>query len=231
MNTRWIRRVLLIVPIIALFLLPILTAQAGTNVLLETFNDNKMDTKLWQTFSIGSGPTIAERNRRLEITLPADCSGDPFFIAYQSRFKMQGNFDIYVDYHLLTWPEHSGVRVGLGSNLSDPPDAVVERTGHGVSDVADGEEVYLIHTTDSLLGYIQTTDRSGKLRLYRNGDLVRAYYYDRAARGWKVIATTNVTTEDVPILLAAWSHDWAFADQNTMVAFDNFTIRLGKMVK
>ncbi len=153
------------------------------SIISDDFNDNTINPLLWKSFIIGYGPTIAETNQRLEINIASYSADDPslgaFFAGYSSVCNIRGDFDIQVDYNLLTWPYANGVRVGLGAirnNVGNPPPdtfGTVERTSFGYSNDFPGypREVYLTDFSDGWI-VTETTDQSGKLRLMRSGNIL-----------------------------------------------------------
>src|SRR5437867_393490 len=81
--------------------------------LLDDFNDNRTNAGLWRPRIEGVGPTVAEANRRVEMSLPPGSSGELFRADYCSVCALHGDFDIQVDYRLLEWPTTNGARAGL----------------------------------------------------------------------------------------------------------------------
>jgi len=106
--------ILLFIPAVSLSQTVDSGTEAAFSVTKDDFNDNKINSSLWKSYTVGSGPTVAERNKRLEITFPANSSGDLFGAGYTTVCTLTGDFDIQVDYSLLTWPKENGVRVGMG---------------------------------------------------------------------------------------------------------------------
>lgn len=211
-------------------------AQAA--VISDDFNDNAMNSGMWTAYVIGIGPTMAETNGQLEITIPATASDEPtrgaFSAGYSSICRLRGDFDIQVDYRLLTWPYGNGVRVGLTSDLG-----ATERVsfGNSLSDFPGyPREVYLTDFTLAAgYNYVAVTpasfdQTSGKLRLARTGTTVTGYYSLPGGQ-WISIGSFNgaQVSSDVRFNLHAWSHNYAFADQNVKVAFDNFVANQGQL--
>ncbi|MEK7408262.1 MAG: hypothetical protein AAB225_24590 [Acidobacteriota bacterium] len=73
-----------------------------------------------------------------------------------------------------------------------------------------------------------TSDLAGKLRLVRSGTLLSGYYWSPG--GWVLIHTSTATTADLRFNLGTWSHDWAFADSDAQVAFDNVMLNQGQLI-
>jgi len=149
---------------------------------------------------------------------------------------LRGDFDIQVDFSLLDWPSveqlgtGNGVRMGLavgeGENWWS-----VQREGYG-SLTFDfpgyPREVYACDFAGSVQGITPTDDMSGKLRLVRSGNTLTGYYFSLGS--WVIVASGWVTTGDVSFTPTAWSHDYAFMDNNVLLAFDNFIVNSGLLI-
>jgi hypothetical protein len=200
--------------------------QAHAQVFLEDFNDNSIDLDLWTVDLFGSGPLLAEVNQQLQIEFPGSSSGVAFGGGLVSNFLLRGDFDVQVDYRLLTWPFSNGVRLALATE----DEYGVERTSFGSQ--ADyphlPREVYLTHFLDGATGFAATSDVTGTLRLVRIGATESGYYY--SSGDWVLIHTGPGPTADVAIQVHAWSHDYAFMDQDVLAAWDNLVVNWGELV-
>ncbi|MDO8412812.1 MAG: hypothetical protein Q7S51_03360, partial [Gallionellaceae bacterium] len=176
-----------------------------------------------------TGPSISETNQRLEISIPATSLDDPtnpgFSAGYSSICSLRGDYDIQVDYDLLSWPTANGVRISISTG-SGP----IERTSFGseIDFYGAPREVYLTHFSDGVQGVIPTGDLSGKLRLVRTNGTITGYYY--ASGNWIMVNSTQTTTNDVGIGLHAWSHNYAFTNQDVKLAFDNLVLNQGELI-
>jgi len=200
-------------------------SRAGIDVVFnDDFNDNSLSS-FWTSTNFGSGPTISETNQRLQIFFPSNASDDSFGAGYNSNCLLRRDFDVQVDYNLMTWPSENGIRVGLLANWVD----TVERVSFGEFDFpGEPREAYLTSFAD---GYhiIPAIDNSGQLRIIRSGNTMYGYYSNYS--GWTLISSGPALTSgtDVQITIAAWSHDYVFADQVAMIVFDNFIINSGEL--
>ena len=196
----------------------------------DDFNDNVTNTTLWNILEYG-GPYVNETNQRLEITIPPDSSGDTFSAGYASKCALRGDFDVCVDYHLLTWPENSGVRAGLWIERS-PSTYTVERVSYSSSDYFDQGDHYTTNFADSILLSV-TDDTDGRIRLVRTGTTFKGYYFDEISHDWVLLQSIQgnvMSSRDVTFMMKAWSHDYAFGDELVKVAFDNFVINKGEVI-
>ncbi|MBI3464477.1 MAG: cadherin-like domain-containing protein, partial [Planctomycetes bacterium] len=197
-------------------------------ILFDNFDENSKDTSSWDSFVVGFGPTVIVTNQRLEFTHLAnsadDSAGGVFQAAYTSVCQLAGDFDIEVDFQLLAWPSANGVRVGL---LTDGN--AVERISFASGEFSgQPREAYLTHFADGVAGITATSQLSGKLRQVRLGTTLSAYYF--IAGGWVPIHSAATTSANVHFTLASWSHDYAFADQEVKIAFDNFAVNSGQLI-
>ncbi|MCX6030070.1 MAG: hypothetical protein NT169_12340 [Chloroflexi bacterium] len=209
-------------------------------VYVDDFNDDTQSSA-WAALRMGQGADLQEANQQLEVRFAADATEDPNTGAmaggYVSRCRLNGDFDIRVDYSLPVWPAQNGVRVGL--SVGPRPSVeyagyAVERVSFGLrSDVLNwqGREAYIAdfadHTWNNIPG-IDTAHLSGTLRLVKQAGILRGYYRDAAA--WTLLHEAAVPGNDMTIWLSAWGHDGAFARQPVLVAFDNFTVASGQLV-
>ncbi|HET6457171.1 MAG TPA: PEP-CTERM sorting domain-containing protein, partial [Armatimonadota bacterium] len=135
----------------------------------------------------------------------------------------RGDFDVRVDYQLLTWPAGNEVRLGMMMFGDTIGYANMVRC-------SSTEELYIADFYGAPLPSprVTTTDMSGKLRLTRQGTTIIGYYYQSGA--WVSLYSKVVTNADLGVSLRAWSHDTIFPDKEAKVAFDNFQILQGSLV-
>jgi hypothetical protein len=209
-------------------LLPaLLLAAAVPAIHAATVYDN-FNHPQWTVSRAGIGPVVHESNERLELVFPASSRVAPgesqFQAGYASTCLLHGDFDVRVKYSLPRFPPANGVRVGL----TFAPRFAVERISFGSSDVGPPGEYYLFHGNS--ITYTPTSDRWGRLRAVRQNGLISAYYFDSSSKSWQFIGSSAIPTEDIQFWIGIWSHDWAFADKFTKVAFDNLVVSAGTLV-
>lgn len=205
-------------------------APASAAVLSDDFNDGLPSPGLWAFAGTRTGPTVQEREGRLEFTLPATSFGAAFFASAETRPLFRGDLDVQVDFQLLQHPPHNGVRMGIVIHRDGHPFASVQRTSLGEGEpLGEPREAYILDTGTSL-GRQASAESTGKLRLTRVGNTLTGYFWDAANTEWVPFATGTTTEEDLRFGLSAWSHDEVFADQDVRVAFDNFQVNQGQIV-
>jgi hypothetical protein len=215
--------------------------QAQLTSLADNFNGNTINSSLWNTAQVGTGPSVNAVNQRIEVSFPTNSTNDPslgiFGAGLSSRCIVEGDFDAQVDFRLANWTFSNGVRVGLAStpeaffasafSNTNPPFAV-ERISFGnpINDFPGlPREAYLTHFLDGVQGVTPTSDLSGSLRLTRTGGLETGYYM--SSGNWVMIHTGPSITQEIHLNIVAWSHDYAFEHRFVKVAFDNFTLNRG----
>lgn len=206
----------------------LLGSEASAQVFREDFNDNHIDPELWTVQMYGSGPELAETNQELEIFFPSASSGGDFGFILRSTWLLRGDFDVQVDFRLLTWPYRNGIRMAMGiyeNGLYHYPGA--ERVSFGQNDYYEGWEVYLTDFADGVHGITQTNHTTGTLRLVRTGDLQTAFY--SSAGQWVSIHTGPAPTGDVPFKVSAFSA-YQFTHQNVLAAWDDFVVNRGEII-
>ncbi len=230
---------------VALIMICLLTALSGTAVAAPpTIEDDKFDgtspnTYLWTPRTIGTGPSWAQTNRRLEITIPAASVNDPVIPSVQAGYwfnlPIPGDFDARVGFSLLTWPTGNGVRVGFGSSKGG-----VERASYHSAEQAvlglSGAEQYSADFVPSGASTYQSLiafDTTGKLRLTRtnsaSGNPTLTAYMMDASGAWIPYGsfTGPGAAGMFDFSISAWSHTTgSFGFMDTQIAFDDFWIKI-----
>ncbi len=196
----------------------------------DDFDDNVCNSTLWEIIEYG-GPYVNETGQQLEITIPSDSSADTFYAGIAGRYALRGDFDIQVDYRLLTWPPDSGVRAGLWIERS-PTTFTIERVMYSSWDYFTPGDHYTTNFEGSIL-LSATNDTEGKLRLVRTGTAIEGYCFDESSADWVLLQSvpeSALSTRDVTFRIRAWGHDYSFGDELVQVAFDNVVINKGELV-
>jgi hypothetical protein len=206
----------------------LLGTQASAEVFREDFNDNYIEPALWTVQMYGSGPELDEINQELEIFFPSTSSGGDFGFILRSVWLLRGDFDVQVDFRLLTWPYRNGIRMAMGiyeNGLYHYPG--VERISFGQNDYYEGWEVYLTDFADGVHGITQTDQMTGTLRLVRTGAMQTGYFL--SAGQWVVIHTGPAPIGDVPFKVSAFSA-YQFTQQDVLAAWDDIVVNSGEII-
>jgi murein DD-endopeptidase MepM/ murein hydrolase activator NlpD len=199
---------------------------------LDDFNDNAIDSSFWTVRRVGSGPDIVESTHRLNITLPAGSvpDADTYLGAvYDSVCELKGDFDIQVDFQVLTWPiPNNGTRVGI--IVKDPaagPGLVPVGAAH-ISRVSRDPAFDSYRTFEQGVGIggdVPTTDTSGTLRVVRTGATLLAEYW--SSSGWVRFGTDPISPNPLQFSIGAWNN---VGVPQLQVALDNFVVNRGQLV-
>jgi hypothetical protein len=151
---------------------------------------------------------------------PVDApDGEPFEVRGYAAHLLTGDFDVRMDYELTTWPQKSGVRVGIGVAVPDMADEsmVVERVSWYALEwpYLPFREAYLVEFGRSAVGITSTGDLSGTLRIRREGETLTGYY--RTSEGWQELYEARWSTEDVRVWVGTWGHDCLFGGEEVGV--------------
>jgi hypothetical protein len=203
---------------------PALLAYTGT--ISDNFNDNNINTSLWQAFSSGTA-SVNEVNQQLEISLPGTSSGEA---GYVSRCALRGDFDMQVDFTLLNWPSGNGTESGLELSTLPHRDNLIAGVGRSNLSSIDS---YLSEIIGPFFGFAPTGDLSGKVRINRTGDTITSYYWDTVSLSW-----ADILSHTDPVLAQDGVFDLVFGlNPDSMpggfpvkMAFDNFQLQYDQLV-
>lgn len=185
----------------------------------EDFNNNRFNENYFDLFTVGTGPSAAVTNNRLEITIPANSSGDLLAAVLGCKVALSGDFEVQVDFNLLSWPAANGIRVGIDSDFPSS----VHRASFGPADGGNWEGYYL--WINSQMAKISSTDTSGKLRMTRQGNTIEGFYWQNNA--WQSIGSFSDPAygEDMGVNISVNSGTPShFSGSTVQAAFDNFRI-------
>jgi hypothetical protein len=192
-------------------------------VILDDFTDNAK-APIWLNVKIGDGVFNLITNNRVEVTLipSATGPGGQFQAGRQSKFQMAtDNFEIVVNFSLLTWPEKNGTSVGLNTSLFS-----LTRTS-----LTDGEYIIFSSADQQFTETFLTNTTAGKLRIKRVGSKITGSFWT-SETGWHTFPTYTppVSIPPLTIGLGAGSLDTIFGNQKVIVALDNFAVNTGRLL-
>jgi len=206
------------------FLLSISPLYAGT--IFQNFNNNSYNTNYFflQMSQTPGAPTVTVTNGRLEVTFPAStitlaAAG----LGNLANHRLVGDYDIQVDFDLLTWPSDNWVWPGIVTQLYDMV-RINHNEGQGTQDA------YLLFffaeqvPGQPTVGHLVTAaDNSGKMRLNRTGNTVSGYYWHNNA--WQSIGSYTDPQYGAPIDFSIGGTVGNRATDSTVkVAFDNLKV-------
>ncbi len=175
---------------------------------------------VWSLSVIGEGieATVTEEGVVVDIAFNA---AEVFLAAARTTYDLEGDFDIRMDYELTTWPQGSGVRIGLAVEVSGSPNSLVQVQrvgfGHGSDFPTYPREVYLVVSDQGVheTTITSTDDLSGTLRIRRTGETLTCYY--ATSDGWYELYNTEWPADDVWVGIDTWSHEPEFGGEEVSV--------------
>jgi dipeptidyl aminopeptidase/acylaminoacyl peptidase len=192
---------------------------------LDTFSGDRIDPFWGIPFVTGGGVSIAQVNGELEISVPSSATLDPALgyisVGVDGQCRLVGDFDVQVDYRLLTPLTPGAANMELATST---PDFSVF---HGIFVFNPGAGTAIsTHFPGPVNAFAFAPQAAGSLRLQRIGATWTAYRFD--AGGWVPMqTTTDTTTADQLANLNVFSNAPQFSHPDVNVAYDNFRINGG----
>ncbi len=212
---------------------------AYTGTLTDDFNGPSLNFGLWKRWSTGklSLSNISQTSGQLQVNIsfPEPLNlWDSFAGGVKSKFLLAGDFDMQVDFSLLTWPYHDGLKVQLAAYLP-PVIADVERIGSSAGNIDRFVTNLLGNISTIYPGLSSDSALSGTMRLVRTGNQVTGFYMDPATSGnWVQIGTYTSPSLAIamPVYLSVFStaSGDGFQGVPALVAFDNFRVQYTKVI-
>jgi hypothetical protein len=175
---------------------------------------------LWSLSVSGEGIEAAVTEEGVVVNIASN-PVDAFGVAARTTYDLEGDFDIRMDYELTTWPQGSGVRIGLAVEVSGIPNRLVQVQrvgfGHGSDFPSYPREVYLVISDQGVheTAITGTDDLSGTLRIRREGETIGCYF--GTSNGWYELYKAEWPTEDAWIGIDTWSHEPHFGGEEVSV--------------
>jgi hypothetical protein len=179
---------------------------------------------LWAPYLDGSGPAILQANNGLTLSLPAGSSAGAdghIAAAMLSTFFVHGDFNIIIDYTLLSWPYGNGARAGI-----EPPWYCMQR----LSWSAGAGDAYAFDC-GGVKGSVPTSDMAGRLRFERSGSTLSGYYWDDNNQNWILLDSGLAFSGDWQLSLCAWSEPGILNPQTSVeVKFTNLKVTADQLI-
>ena len=191
----------------------------------ETFDGGVLDSSLWHVIS-DPGGTIGESGGKLVASISGSAvPGGQYNQVDEhigSQCRLEGDFDLQVDYSLPTWPQFGGVYAALQAFFGN---AGISRTS-GPWNPPDNQQ-YVAYSDTGYAGF-DTLDLAGSLRIARSGGVVTMYERSSPAADWTPVFTGGAPN---PVVygFGLWAQGDQFAHQDASVAFDDFRLSSGAL--
>jgi Tol biopolymer transport system component len=203
----------------------------GETVVTKTFTapfaDDFSSTPLddfWSAQLVGAGTSVQQANGRLELSLAADATADPASgFANPGVFSvcnLRGDFDIQVDYDLLTqpFPDFVNPLFNEGNFVNGQWQSAdgIFLSKWGISGNFDGIP---------FAGFVPNVPPQGSMRLVRQGSNLTASFSTDGTT-WQTLETRNdLVADESDVALSLFSNNLPGTD--VKVAFDNFRVDSG----
>jgi hypothetical protein len=197
----------------------------------EAFDTRDFDRMRWTLSNTSGARTKVDfSGGKLRIVVPAGPENRPI-MGLDSRFGIEGDFDINVDYLVRSLPKPAKEWVNLSIFIMGPDGmAAMIRTNNSSS--GDGYSLWFQPSAGSKAKgtgmNVPTTDRSGKLRLARIGKQV-TYYAAALGKSFKEIGAVDFG--DRPIDLIGFQILAPALKSPVDVEFDNIAIKADRFTK
>lgn len=203
--------------LLAVTVLTVSPSQGGT--ITENFDNNQFNRILWYKLKVGTGSLSSVANNRLEDTLPVSAGGILYMGGMGSEFTLVGDFDMQVDFELLTWPADNASQITLAIN--NAYDFSINRRSRGLNE-GGGGEIYFTMIKGQMT-QVAASDTAGKLRMTRTGNTMAGYYWTGST--WQLVgSSTDPSLGLNTIVHFNLNRDTSFSGPMVKAAFDNILI-------
>jgi hypothetical protein len=191
-------------------------------VMDDNFNTDSFDCGRWDLTVAPPGVgTVRDTNQELEMTRIT--SGASSYQGLATRCTLSGDFDVQVDYRLLTWPAQNFYTVRLAAK--DLPDG---QFGHvGIYRHSYGNENYQFRSQSPIME-VSTSDTIGAMRLTRSLSTVSGYYSSNGGP-FQFLGSAPSTSGNTGFVID-FATPSPTAPPNVAIAFDNFKVNAGTVV-
>jgi len=219
MRTReWLIKLALAAVLVATVAVGMIWSGAALAALLEDFSSDSIDHNLWQ-YSTYGGTELEQTGGALVFTHPSTIHAD-FGANFNARCALTGDFDIQVDFDLVTWPADNGVRFAVGDNQY-----VVGRSSLATFEFPGAPRENYYSQLAGVVKQVNAPDNSGRLRLTRVGQTITAYFYNPQSGDWvEIDHSTGAPTGNFSPSIVSFSGNSQFGHQTTVLAADNFMV-------
>jgi hypothetical protein len=230
----------------AVSLLTIVTTSLADVLPSDNFNDNSMNTSMWNLFQESPNVWLDETNQRLEVCSTADVNGAAVvYYANGWGFLTANNFSFKVDFHCMPPPSgycEFGTMLGIGKCGGDP---ITLRNNNAAIDASSWADEYEngMHfcadkTTDGNLveeGHKTRNQDNGILYISYDANKDELYLSDTgywAANAWVTIPglLKGEWGSAVVIPFLGGSYVWNISLNSGDVYLDNFVVDSGTVV-
>jgi hypothetical protein len=199
--------------------------------IVDDFNAPSLNTRLWRTFQDDQAQWV-QQGGELRITIVA--GADNRCVQVESKFSLKGDFEMKVDYRLITWPPANGARLGFegpGFSGADYAQCMVKRISRGADEQPNpSKEVFMASfkegsewTAEDVVT-LNTTDEYGSLKLIRAGNRMTGSFSKDGGLWQEITSRDYSTPTGLPEWYAVTLSVCGRPSTNVEIAFDNFQV-------
>lgn len=186
-------------------LYPLPSYAAYNDKITDNFTGPALNTRLWRPFQYPQTQWVQQGGElRLAIGQGA---GSQDGAGVQSKFRLKGDFDMTVDYRLITWPPANGVRLGFegpGFSADDYTEFMIKRVSRGADEPPNPtKEVFAAAFKEGTAWSAKemetenTPGEYGSLRLTRAGNRMTGSF-SKNAGPWQEITSRDYSPGGLP---------------------------------
>ncbi len=197
-------------------------ASAQVWTVADNFDEEELGIVLWNSHRIGTAITHERSDGRLHLSVNA-----PVYDFDQggisSKFRVNGDFELQVDYFLDQWPTTNGTMVGTGV-VSQTSGAAVLLNRQSVPYSGTVERHVVGRFLSTHAGDLATVTE-GTFRLVRSGNQFTGFVAPVGTTDWVPVSTSiTSTSQNMSVFLFAATYlDW-FSGTEVRTSLDNFRI-------
>jgi hypothetical protein len=198
--------------------------------IVDNFDGASLNTRLWRTFQDDQTHWV-QQGGELRVTIGA---GAGECVQVESKFRLKGDFEMTVDYRLITWPPANGARLGFegpGFSGADYAQCMVKRISRGADEQPNpSKEVFMASfkegsewTAEDVVT-LNTTDEYGSLKLIRAGNRMTGSFSKDGGLWQEITSRDYSTPTGLPEWYAVTLSVCGRPSTNVEIAFDNFQV-------
>jgi hypothetical protein len=209
-----------------------LSYAAYNGTISDNFDGATLNTRLWKPFQNPQTQWV-QQGGELRLTI-GQGAGSQDGAGVNSKFRLKGDFEMTVDYRLITWPPANGVRLGFegpGFSADDYIEFMVKRISRSADEQPDpSQEVYMAAFKEETTWWgtdvetVTTPDEHGTLKLTRAGSVLTGYFSKNGGSSQVIYSHDYSTPTGLPewVAVTLWAN--GTPTTNVEIAFDNFQV-------
>jgi hypothetical protein len=203
-----------------------LSYAAYNGTITDNFNGASINYRLWQPYNYDQHQRWVQKDGELRIQIDGASVGETFGAGVNSNFLLKGNFEIMVDYRLITWPSANGISVGFNNDnhfTVTSGEFVIRRISIGPN---ENYKAAFDNGYDFQVFLVPTADISGRLKWTRVGLVMTGYFFNKQINDWQIIGSHDyfATGIDEWVGFSLNARGNNFTGQDVEIAFDNFQV-------